>query len=403
MAILIRRLTLLNYKSIASCEVELHDLCLLVGLNGVGKSNFLDALRLVSESLRTTLEYAIRQRGGIKEVRRKSGGHPTHFAIRLHVNLGDGQNALYAFRVGALPGGDFLVQQEKAVISSPNLDQESIFYEVRDGELVAATEDLRLPSKVVRDRLYLAAVSGDPVFRLLYDALSRMGFYNVNPAVIRNPQLHSSGEILDRDGGNIAAVIKRLENVNGEALRRIHEYLQQIVPGFEGVSYRTLGPQETLEFRQRVPGAEHAWRFFADSMSDGTLRALGVLTALFQSIRQVGGAASLVGIEEPESTVHPGAARVLMDALLEASAKTQVIFTTHSPDLLDHEAIQSENIRAVSNFDGTTVIAPADNASISAIKDKLYTPGDLLRKNQLQPDPRRLSPKITQAELFKSL
>jgi len=92
MSVLLRQVFLKNFKSIANAKVDLQDLTLLVGPNGSGKSNFIDALRLVSDALNTTPEYAIRQRGGINEVRRRSGGHPTHFAISLRLNLGGGRN-----------------------------------------------------------------------------------------------------------------------------------------------------------------------------------------------------------------------------------------------------------------------------------------------------------------------
>ena len=106
----IHRVTIRNYKSIAACRVDLQALMFLVGPNGAGKSNFLDALRLVSESLRTSLDHALRERGTIKEVRRRSGGHPNHFAIRLDFALPDGSSGHYTFRVGAKPGGWYEVQ-----------------------------------------------------------------------------------------------------------------------------------------------------------------------------------------------------------------------------------------------------------------------------------------------------
>ena len=49
--VLLRRVVLRNYKSYANCSVALGPLTFLVGPNGAGKSNFLDALRLVTESL----------------------------------------------------------------------------------------------------------------------------------------------------------------------------------------------------------------------------------------------------------------------------------------------------------------------------------------------------------------
>ena len=73
-AVFLKRVALNNYKSIKVCGVSLGPLTFLVGPNGAGKSNFLDALRLTSESLNTSLEQALRDRGGINEVRRRSFG-----------------------------------------------------------------------------------------------------------------------------------------------------------------------------------------------------------------------------------------------------------------------------------------------------------------------------------------
>src|SRR5271166_1363811 len=113
MPVFVQSVSLRNYKSIARCKVDLQPLTLLVGPNGAGKSNFLDSLRLVAESLRTSLEQSLRDRGGIKEVRRKSRGHPTHFGIRLDLMLPGGVPGWYAFKVGALPNGAFRVQREE--------------------------------------------------------------------------------------------------------------------------------------------------------------------------------------------------------------------------------------------------------------------------------------------------
>ncbi len=114
--VFLKRVVLNNYKSIKECSVKLGPLTFLLGQNGAGKSNFLDALRLVAESLNTSLEHALRERGGINEVRRRSAGHPTHFGIRLEWQLPDGTQGVYAFRVGAQKKGAFEIQQEECRI-----------------------------------------------------------------------------------------------------------------------------------------------------------------------------------------------------------------------------------------------------------------------------------------------
>jgi predicted ATPase len=64
------RIVLRNYKSIGACDVRRVQLSFLVGPNGSGKSNFLDGLRFVTDGLRFSLDHALRDRGGIQEVRR---------------------------------------------------------------------------------------------------------------------------------------------------------------------------------------------------------------------------------------------------------------------------------------------------------------------------------------------
>ena len=401
MSVLIRQVTLRNYKSIGQCKVDLSGLNVLVGPNGSGKSNFIDALRLVSESLSETLDYAIRQRGGIGEVRRRSGGHPSHFAISLRLGLDESVNASFAFRIGALPQGAFRVQHEQAHISGEGL--ESAYYDAQDGELRKVSPQLRAHPKILEDRLYLSAVSGSPVFRPLFDALSHMGFYNINPADIRELQPHDRGTILSRSGHNLASVVKRLRDEAPQSITRVEDYLRRIVPGIEGVDHRQLGPRETVEFRQDVLGQQHPWRFYAAAMSDGTLRSLGVLTALFQFAGSERGPVPLVAIEEPESTVHPAAAHTIMDAMLEASKRGQVIATTHSPDLLEHKGLDPDQLIAVTKTGGETLLAPVDDASISAIRDDLYTPGELLRQNQLQPAPASRNKTLRQSDLFENI
>ncbi len=390
----LRRVKLKNYKSIAACDVALGPLTFLVGPNGSGKSNFLDALRLVRDALRTSLEHALRDRGGVNEVRRRSSGHPTHFGIRLEFSLGPQRDGHYAFEIAAQAHGEYEVREEECVISGTRPAR----FRVRRGQLLIA--EPRGPA-AARDRLYLVSASGLPEYRDAHDALSRMGFYNLNPDRIRDLQDPHVGDLLERDGRNLTSVLWQLESRAPERRARIIEYLSRVVPGLQGVDVIELGPKQTLEFRQAVHGARHPWRFLAANMSDGTLRALGVLVALFQSSNSGFPRVPLVGIEEPEIALHPAAAGVLFDALREASASTQVLVSSHSPDLLDNPELPTEAILAVEAEEGVTRIGPIDEAGRSALLERLYTPGELLRLNQLQPDRVASAPRPGQLRLFE--
>lgn len=384
MTTFITRVVLKNYKSIAACDVRFGPLTFLVGPNGAGKSNFLDALRFVTDSLRTSLEHALRDRGGINEVRRRSGGHPNHFGLRLFFSLPTGEEGHYAFRIGARQQGGFEVQDEECKIHSAQALGDTHHFRVKSGNVVESSQ--QGPAASI-DRLYLVSASGLPAFRPIYEALSRMGFYSLNPDRIRDLQSPDAGQLLARDGSNMTSVLAQLKKHNPSRKQRVEEYLSKVVPGVHGVDVKVVGPKETLEFRQQVAGSKEPWRFLAANMSDGTVRALGILVALFQTGNGTGAHVPLVGIEEPEIALHPAAAGLLLDGLREASRSTQVIVTSHSPDLLDDQQLDAESLLAVYAEAGSTHIAALDEAGREAVLKRLYTPGELLRLNQMRPDP----------------
>ena len=387
----ITRVRLRNYRSIAGCDVELQPLTILVGPNGSGKSNFLDALRLTAESLRGSLDHALRERSGVAEVRRKSYGHPDHFGVRLDFQL-DGSPGYFVFEVAARTGGSYELRHEACAWAGAH-------YAVESGVIKQPPGPVSPPAS--EDRLYLVNAAGLPEFRPVFDALSTMGFYNISPAKIRGLQASDQGDLLDREGSNLASVLDRLGKATPAIKQRIEEYLARVVPGILGFDATRVGHMETIEFRQRVSGSKAPWQFPAINMSDGTLRALAVLTALFQFGEPKRATARLIGIEEPETALHPAASGLLLDCLREGARERQVVITTHSPDLLDNDAITADQLLAVSAVDGKTTIGRVDAASRQALRDSLYRAGELLRLGQLEPDEMSVS-NAEQLDLFRS-
>ena len=92
-------------------------------------------------------------------------------------------------------------------------------------------------------------------------------------------------------------------------------------------------------------------------------------------------------LKNQKSRLHPAAAGVLLDGLRDAAHKTQVMVTSHSPDFLDTKDLDVDSILAVEAHDGNTAIAGVDKVGRAVLRDKLFTTGELLRNDQLQPDP----------------
>src|SRR5439155_23081323 len=106
----------------------------------------------------------------------------------------------------------------------------------------------------------------------------------------------------------------------------------------------------------------------------------------------------VVGIEEPETALHPAAVGVLTDCLRDAATRMQVLVTSHSPELLDDKDVPDSAILAVLAEANETQIGPLDRAGRDILKDHRFTAGELLRMGQLRPDPESSRP--CQLELF---
>ncbi|HMO25081.1 MAG TPA: AAA family ATPase [Tepidisphaeraceae bacterium] len=389
----IQRLRIKNYKNIAVCNVNLGALTVIVGRNGAGKSNVLDATQFVTDSVVYSPDHAIKVRGGIAAVRRQSTGHPRNFGIELEIELA-GSTATYGFAITARERGTYSIARERLQLVNSAGGLVARFDRSEDDFKV---EKLDRPA-LVPDRLALSALAANPTVRPVFDAITSMGFYRLNPETIRELQDPDAGELLHHDGSNLASVVARLEADAPDWSSRVRDYLTSIVPDIESVERVPLGPKETLLFRQRIAGARNPWNFYAASMSDGTLRAYATLIAVAQLIKP-GKPVGFVGIEEPETALHPAAARSLLEALREASRHTQIAITTHSPDLLENVDFESEKVLAVINREGTAEIGEIDPASQKAVREHLYSVGELLRLDQLAPDEQDLA-RQRQLQLF---
>jgi len=103
--------------------------------------------------------------------------------------------------------------------------------------------------KSAEDRLYLVTAFGLPQFEAAYDALHGMGFYNLSPEQMKEVQSPDAGELLRRDGSNIASVVARITDDEPKLKDRIKEYLAAIVLDITDIERVQLGHKETLQFR----------------------------------------------------------------------------------------------------------------------------------------------------------
>lgn len=374
----IARLILKRFRSIPSDSVDLGNPTFIVGRNGSGKSNLADAFSFLADAMVMPLHSVFDKRGGISSVRNRTSGssYPPNLGIGVVFNSINGEllSGRYSFEIRALPNYGFEVVREQCIVNKRN--GTSLYFDRTKGKLSCNVPGVA-PS-IERSSLLMPAVGGVAEFSPIFKCLSTMRVYAIEPSKIREMQDPESGTSLRTDGSNAASVLQEIERRAPGEVDNICDILASIVPNTTKVESIKHGKKLSLQFQQDW-GSKVKLRFEAFNMSDGTLRALGLLMAVYQKPTP-----SLIAIEEPESTIHPGALGAVLDLIRHASMKCQVVVTTHSPDLLDAKWITDEHIRIVSWHEGASHLSRLADESREALKGHLMGAGELLRSNALR-------------------
>ena len=376
----LERIELTNFRSFKSECVSLNNPTFLVGPNGAGKSNFVDAISFLSKAMVSSLEYAFRPHGGFDSVAHRDGhGRCSTIGFEMAMRNLDGgiAQATYALSLRGRRDHHLDVALERCAI------------EEHDGTVLQFTRQQPRkvdepgvrwrgdidPPKLTRSTLALPLI-GDGRFQAVFGFLSAMRVYRIVPSMLRLDLDPFGNMELDENGSNAARVLNRIKKNSRDDWEEICDLLAVAVPGVTAVQARKRRGEFTLEFLQN--SSNGGARFDASDVSDGTLRALGTLIAAYQRPRP-----SLMMIEEPETSIHPGAMGVILDVLRAASRSSQVVVTTHSPEMLDAKWIRDRHLRFVSWNEGTTRIDEVAPSVKRAMADQLFGAGELLRSNAL--------------------
>lgn len=373
----IREVHIRNYKSIEQAVVRLGDLIVLIGTNGSGKSNFVDALSFVRDCVAGPVELAVQRRGGFGALYWQGGTPSGAVGIRLVIDLPDEDVADYAIE---LTGGEAgtAVAEERCVVR--RVGGEVDRYSLKNGEFIEEIAGIR--PQIGPGRLALFAASAASEYRSVYDFLMGIRSYGIVPVKLGGLQMSDPGLQLLPDGSNAASVLRQLQETNPDRFERVADLVRSVVPGVTGIGTQVFGGQfESVRFDEEGPASDAPMSFMAANMSEGTLRVLGFLLAAYQPVPP-----SVLVIEEPEANIHPAAAEVVTSVLIDVSRRAQVLVTTHSPEVLDYDDLSDEVFRVVAKADARTAIAPVSAASRQAIREHLYSPGELLRINELGAD-----------------
>jgi predicted ATPase len=378
----IHRIRIRNYKSLRDVDLTLEPLTVLFGPNAAGKSNFVDALQLLSRivssrNLREAFEPPYRGRplesftfpeGGLSALMRQES---TSFSIEVDLKLSPQTiNAVDREIALTKPNGRGAGRTNAAVGSGSHIHHELLRYRIEIGaspatgklyvidECVAPLDKNWMPKSKPKpflekqgERLHLRMEGqSHPAYfdcSLDYAILSRPHYVPHHPHIhalkleiegwyfyyfeprerMRAPGAVQEVRHIGLMGEHLAAFLHTLRVQQPKQFANIEKALHVLIPSISGIhtEVNKMGEVE-LTLVERNSGMP------ARIVSEGTLRVLGLL-----SLSGVNDAPTLIGFEEPENGVHP---RRIADiaGLLEnlASDETQVIATTHSVVLPDH-------------------------------------------------------------------
>ena len=369
------RVVISNYRSIGTdVSIALGDFTALVGTNGAGKSNVADVFRFLADALNDGLENAVEKRHGFDAISRVVDGKRS--TIRLMFELtAPSWKGNYEFVLaprGRKGDNHFIVASESMQMQL--VDGSTTYrFETRNGKVTQALLGLDRPA-IDRNSLTFPKIGGDERLASFYAALRSAEVYSIFPDTLREPHLPSQRPYMTKMGDNWSSILRRV--MSTDAGLQLRMALASVTGDVSDVKVaRAGGGYLMVQFCHSGFGGRSDWRDAADE-SDGTLRVAGMITALLQDP-----ALTLTAVEEPELTVHAGMIPLLFDYLMEASHATQVLVTTHSPDLLD--LVPIEGVRVVQRVGGVTTVSPLEEHQRRLVKENLTTVGELLRTEGL--------------------
>ncbi|WP_437719117.1 AAA family ATPase [Sorangium sp. So ce448] len=394
-----------NFRSIENIELPLERLTTLVGPNASGKSNIVDAVRFLADCRLAPLTFAMtmHQRQGFGSLLRRGKETASELTVGAEVCT-DGGLGIWAFTLQtAGREGGFEVKSERAAWlpggtpgSWAGRELEKLLYLEEVAELQEGMRRLSAPGFLrfqglhysgvgdildplpppIQTALVLPQVSDDAL-RPLADELTRVAMYSLFPNVLRLPRGPSPVKPMMASGENWASTLRSLDKANWGS--ELVCALNRIAGDIDDYNVVLAAGYAIPEFRHGVDALGDARWLGAAQESDGTLRIAAILTALFQETPL-----SLIGFEEPELGVHPGAIPILFDLFKEASTRSQILLTTHSPDLLD--LLPIDDIRVVERRDGATTVARIEERQRELVHKRLLSTSDLLHAEGLRPE-----------------
>jgi len=370
---LLQQIKLTNFLSFGpeTTSIDLKSLNIIIGINGVGKSNLIEAVALM-RAAPMDIGAVVRKGGGASEWIWKGKRESVATIDVVFINPKGSQPLVHSLSFYS-ENARFQLKDEKVENEHPYGDQNDpyFYYRFQNGHPIVNTNDeegRQLARETIDPTFSILSQRRDPEhypeISYLADAYGGIRIYREwafgRNTVFREPQkADMRNDRLEEDFSNLGLFLNNIrrykpkaKNEILEGLRELYENLTDFDVSVEGGSVQVFLTED--EFT--IP---------ATRLSDGTLRYLCLLAILCDPEPP-----TLICIEEPELGLHPDILPKLAEYLIAASKRTQLIVTTHSDIIIDAMTERPEVVLVCEKHNGCTEIQRLDQKDLTVWLDK---------------------------------
>lgn len=340
-----------GYKSIKKMDLKLSPINILIGSNGVGKSNFISFFKLVNNIYEQRLQqYSLKS--GVDNLLHY--GRKNTDEIKGYLDFGS--NA-YEFILKPTDEGTLFIEKEDSILNYKTNYNKSIYNENKKESLIKDKYNYR-------DSYLCKHLESYKIYH----------FHDTSSAApLRSISDISNNRMLKEEGENLPAYLYYLQEKHPKHFKMIEMVVQSVFPFFDRFDLAPFSLDENkieLEWYEKEH-PEHP--FFARHLSDGTLRFIA-LTALFLQPNLP----KTIIIDEPELGLHPFAISKLAGMIKKASVNSRIIIATQSVNLVNE--FSADDIIVANRADNQTVFKRQSEESLKAWLED-YSIGELWEKN----------------------
>ena len=358
-----------GFRSLADVElIGLPDTTVLIGANGSGKSNFIRFFEMVSWMLRARrLGEFVARHGGANDQLSGGSSRTNRMEAELSLRTDAGRNDYRFVLVPAHPDR-FIFTEEAFRFSDENLSTEAPWQHLGRGheeaQIVEAAQTGQ-PDGVNRK-------TASVVVHLLRNCAAFQFHDTSDSSNFKKAWDVGENSSLRSHGGNLAAVLYRLEHEDIGRFEQICRHISRILPVFDRFQIEERYGKVMLRWKPK--GAEET--FGAHLTSDGSLRFFALVTLLNLPPEML---PDVILLDEPELGLHPAAIALVGNMIKSLATKRQVIIATQSPLLVD--AFGLDEIVVLELCDERTEFRRLNADDYRVWLDDSFTTGELWQKN----------------------